>query len=284
MTLVIAAVLGFVVAMQSPPTAADLTARLHAYLLGYEPKLSELIANESMRQETAPEQVSISGVESDGRREQRTLASEVAFIALPANAGWMGFRRVMKVGRDPVADGAGSLKDVLAGGDRTDYAKAKEMLADSTRFNLGEPRSTNLPNLPLEMLHPRHAKRFSARVAGNDRIRGVRTIRLVFVETFTPTIIKATDGGEMRSIITAWVEPASGRLWRADVVTRDTRAGVAPFDNVVSVRFAEHAALGLLVPATMHEEFFAGVRRRAWGDATYTNYRRFQTSARIVLQ
>lgn len=282
MKLAVAA-LAVAAALQAP-SGNDISGKLHAYLLAYEPTLSELIADESMRQETAPAQVRISGVDSDGVREQRTLASEVAFIALPANAGWMGFRRVMKVGRDQVEDGTGSLKDVLSSGARTDYAKAKEMLADSARFNLGSPRTTNLPNLPLEMLHPRHAKRFSVRVAGNDRVRGVRTSRLVFVETFSPTIIKATDGGDMRSIITAWVEPANGRLWRADVVTRDTRPNVAPFDNVVSVTFVEHAALGLLVPNAMKEEFFAGEGRRAWGEASYTNYRRFQTSARILPQ
>ena len=40
-----------------------------------------------------------------------------------------------------------------------------------------------------------------------------------------------------------------------------------------------------LVPAQMHEEFFAGANRRGWADATWiSNYRRFQTSARIVPQ
>jgi hypothetical protein len=34
----------------------------------------------------------------------------------------------------------------------------------------------------------------------------------------------------------------------------------------------------------MHEDFLAGSDRKAWGDAVYSNYRRFQTSARIVPQ
>jgi hypothetical protein len=277
------AALGLLVALQTP-SAEELSARLQSYLLAYEPKLSELIADESMRQETAPAQINIREDVSDGRREQRDLTSEVAFIALPANAGWLGFRRVLRVGRDAVGDGTGSLVDVLASGEKTDYAKAKELLADSARFNLGAPRTTNLPNLPLEMLHPRHAKRFSVRVAGEERIRGVRTTKLVFVETFTPTIIKHSDGGDMRSIVSAWVEPANGRLHRADVHSRDPRENAWPFDAVLSVDFTPHAQLGLLVPTKMSEEFFAGHDRRAWGEAKYTNYRRFQTSARILPQ
>ena len=279
MKLAVAA-LAIVTALQTP-TAEEIASRLHGYLLAYEPKLSELIADERMRQQDLP------GVEVRGDSQPhyvRTLQSEVAFVALPGAAGWLGFRRVLKVDKDDVADGAGSLREVLSSGAKDDYQKAKELLADGARFNLGEPRTINLPNLPLEMLHPRHAKRFSVRTTGQESVRGTRTTRLVFVETFSPTIIKATDGGDMRSIITAWVEPATGRLLRADVITRDPRPGAGAFDNVVAVRFKEHTELGLLVPDTMREEFFAGKGRRAWGEASYTNYRRFTTSARILPQ
>jgi len=276
----LAVALALFTVLQSP-SADDLAGRLRAYLLSYEPNLSELIADERMRQQDLP------SVETRGDSQpfyNRTLQSEVAFVALPGAAGWLGFRRVLKVDKDDVADGTGSLREVLSSGAKDDYQKAKEMLADSARFNLGEPRTINLPNLPLEMLHLRHARRFSVRTTGQESIRGKRTTRLVFVETFSPTIIKATDSGDMRSIITAWIEPATGRLWRANVVTRDPRPGVAAFDNVVAVNFKEHAELGLLVPDTMREEFFAGKGRRAWGEASYTNYRRFTTSARILPQ
>lgn len=275
-----AVALGLVTVLQSP--GADAVAdRLRAYLLSYEPNLSELIADERMRQQDLP------GVEVRGDSQpfyNRTLQSEVAFVGLPGAAGWLGFRRVLKVDKNEVADGTGSLREVLSSGAKDDYLKAKEMLADSARFNLGEPRTINLPNLPLEMLHPRHAKRFSVRTTGQESVRGKKTTRLVFVETFSPTIIKATDGGDMRSIITAWVETANGRLWRANVVIRDPRPEAAAFDYVVAVDFKEHTELGLLVPDTMREEFFAGKGRRAWGEAQYSNYRRFTTSARILPQ
>lgn len=188
----------------------------------------------------------------------------------------------MKVGSEAISDLSGSLNDVLPAGLQSDYAKARTMLADSARFNLGAPRTTNLPNLPLELLHPRHADRFTVRIAGKERVRGNNSTKLVFVESVAPTIIQAVDGGDMRSIVTAWVETINGRLWRADVVTRDTREDAAAFDAVVSVDFREHEALGLLVPTAMREKFFSGLERRAWGTASYSNYRRFQTSARIV--
>jgi hypothetical protein len=129
------------------------------------------------------------------------------------------------------------------------------------------------------LLHQRNAHRFTVRVDGQQHVRGKRTTRLVVVEMVSPTIIRSDSGADMQSTVTAFVEP-DGRLWRADVITVDR----LKFEHVVSVEFQPHRELGMLVPATMHEEFFAGDNRDARGDATYRNYRRFQTSARIVPQ
>jgi len=106
----------------------------------------------------------------------------------------------------------------------------------------------------------------------------------VLVENVSPTIIRSFDNKDMRSIVSAYVEPDTGRLWRADVITRDPSVEKFPFDHVISVEFKEERTLGVLVPASMHEVFFAGQNRKAWGEANYSNYRRFQTSARLVPQ
>ena len=281
MKAIAAALLGLLIVVQKP-TPQDVREQLNSYLAGYEPKLSELIADEVMVQENVRGNSTAGG--GIGPPEFRTIKSEVAFIALPGGAGWMGFRRVLKVGSDTVEDTLGSLTTVLAGGAVDDYAKARNMLTDSARFNLGTPRTINLPNLPLEVLHPRHTKRFSIRLAGEERVRGRRRNKLVLVENVSPTIIRAYDNSDMRSIVSAFVEPGTGRLWRADVIARDPRETRWAFDHVISVEFKEDRTLGLLVPAAMREVFFAGQNRNAHGDASYANYRRFQTSARIVPQ
>lgn len=261
------------------PTAQEIRARLNAYLTDYEPKLSELIADERLIQRDE--------LKDGGPRETtltRRLDSEVAFIALPGGAGWLGFRRVLKVDGQPVFDTLGALNATLAAGPQEDYARARNMLTESARFNLGAVRTIGLPNLPLEVLQARHAGRFAVRIAGSERIDGHRTVKLVFVENVTPTIIRAQDGGDMRSIVSAFIEPDTGRLWRADVIIRDPRATVVEFDHIVSVTFENNRALGLLVPARMREDFFSGADRKAWGEAAYANYRRFQTSGRMVPQ
>ena len=96
-----------------------------------------------------------------------------------------------------------------------------------------------------------------------EKIRGIETARMVFEEHSTPTIIQRPDGGDMQSLISAWVEPATGRLLRAQVKTRDARIGVLPFDKVIWVDFRPDEKLGMLVPYEMKEEFFAGASARA---------------------
>lgn len=87
------------------PTAQDVRGRLNTYLDGYEPKLSELIADEFMEQRNVRGDSPAGG--GIGPPEFRTIRSEVAFIALPGDAGWMGFRHVLRVGSRAVDDTLG---------------------------------------------------------------------------------------------------------------------------------------------------------------------------------
>lgn len=140
------AVVGLIALMIAAPqpTAQDIRARLNTYLTDYEPKLSELIADERLQQRDVPKREGPPGADVFRRR---TLLSEVAFIALPGDAGWLGFRRVLKLDDSPVSDQLGSLNSVLASGFQDDYVKAGVMLTDSARFNLGMPRTINLPEV-----------------------------------------------------------------------------------------------------------------------------------------
>lgn len=256
--------------------------RLDKYLIEYEQQLSTVVAEERLSQRDAPSRDATVTAAPDSKF--RTIISEVAFIGLPGKAGWLGFRRVMKVNGKAIKD-AGTPLDVLLGeGAANDYDQARLLLADSASANLGTPRTTNLPNLPLEFLHPRNRHRLHHRVDGVERIRGSDVTRLIFDERSTPTIIQRPEGGDMPSQVTAWVETATGRLLRAEVRTRDARMGVLQFANVVWVDFRTDPKLGFLVPHEMKEEFFSGRFREGTGTARYSRYRQFKTSGRIVPQ
>jgi hypothetical protein len=248
--------------------------RLDDYLIAYEPQLSALVADEEMTQR----------MRQNRTVTNRRIHSEVAFVALPGNAGWLGFRRVVKVNGKAIKDRGVPLAQLLSEGASDDFDQARLLLADSAAHNLGAPRTINLPNLPLELLHPRNRWRFAQEVFGRERIRGTSTVLQRMEETARPTLIQQPGAGDMKTVMWAWVDPQSGRLLRAQVTTRDFRFGMPAFDAVVRVDFGLNATLGLLVPIEMEETFFVDRRRSGSGVAKYTNFRRFQTSARIVPQ
>ncbi len=276
----------FCILLAQADDAGAIRDRLDKYLLDYEPQLSSLVAEERMSQRDAPTADIIRSGRNQGTigTENRSLISEVAFIGLPGDAGWLGFRRVVKMNGKDVKDKGTPLAALLTDGGSDDFDQARLLLADSASANLGSPRTTNLPNLPLEFLHPRNRHRLHQRIDGTEKIRGIAVSRVVFQEHSTPTIIQRPEGGDMQSHITAWIETTTGRLIRAQVLTRDARIGVLPFDNVILVDFRPDEKLGLLVPYEMKETFFAGRFREGTSTARYTNYRQFKTGARIVPQ
>ena len=158
------------------------------------------------------------------------------------------------------------------------------LLIASAAHNLGAPRTINLPTLPLEFLHARNMHRLTLTAAtpqpeGQGECRGHR---LEFRETSLPTLIQRPQGGDMPSRVIAWVEPGTGRLCKGEVRTRDAGGGDASVEAVVRVEFEPDAAVGLTVPKRMEEEFFVPPLGRGTGEASYSNYRRFRTSGRVV--
>lgn len=279
--MLLAALFGLLLLAQADDAGA-IRDRLDKYLVEYEPKLSSMIAEERISQRDAPSREAAVNVAPDSKF--RNIVSEVAFISLPGDAGWLGFRRVLKVNGKDIKDAGTPLHVLLTDGASDDYDQARLLLSDSASANLGPPRTTNLPNLPLELLHPRNRHRFHQRIDGLEKIRGIETTRLVVAEHSTPTIIQRPEGGDMPSTVTAWVETRTGRLIRAQVKTRDARIGVLPFENMIWVDFRTDEKLDVLVPYEMKEEFFAGRFREGTGTARYTNYRQFKTAARVVPQ
>ena len=273
-----AVVVALTITVRAQNPADELIARLDQYLTAYEPKLSELIADEVLIQEingttrlVSPDELS-PGI----TRRRRRLASEVAFVALPNGAGWLGFRNVKTVNNRKVDARDQSLKTALQTGS---YDAARSLLSASAEQNLGLPRTTNLPNLPLEFLHQRNRKRLVARLDAVERVRGVDTTQVVFIERMTPSLIQTPFGMDMPSVIRAWID-RHGRLWRAEVKTFKGSSSLPA--STLRVDFTMHKALGLLVPAEMRETFPVEQPSQGTGVARYSNFRRFQTSGRII--
>jgi len=282
------AVTGAPLRSQSPaaPLAAidpgSLLTQLHHYLTAYESQLGEVVAVERMTQRTGAYGIGEPVYSGTGGR--RTLESEVAFVGLPGGAGWLGYRDVLKVDGRPTRRTGPSLRTLLAVQNSEATDRARALLIAGATYNLGAPRTINLPSLPLEFLHPRNASRLTL---ATEQPAGATSgacggQRLDLVESHRPTLIQRPQGGDMPSRLSAWVEPDSGRLCRADVRTRDASGGESGFEAMVSVYFGYDAAVDLSVPTRMNEEFYIPPLGRGTSEAIYRDYRRFKTSGRLL--
>ena len=268
---------------QSPAEGPSALAnQLRAYLTAYEVSLGEVVATERMTQRSGPHILSDGETSTSGA--PRVLESDVAFVALPGGAGWLGYRDVLRRNGRALRRTGPPLSALLAV-DRTESQdRARALLIASAAHNLGAPRTINLPTLPLEFLHARNMHRLTLTAAtpqpeGQGECRGHR---LEFRETSLPTLIQRPQGGDMPSRVIAWVEPGTGRLCKGEVRTRDAGGGDDSVEAVVRVEFEPDAAVGLTVPKRMEEEFFVPPLGRGTGEASYSNYRRFRTSGRVV--
>ena len=87
----------------------------------------------------------------------------------------------------------------------------------------------------------------------------------------------------MPSVVRAWVDPRNGQLLRAEVETFQYEHAKR-HETLVRVEFVPHKELDVMVPSEMREEFPIPQPGKGTGVARYSNFRRFQTSGRIVPQ
>jgi hypothetical protein len=251
--------------------------RMGTYLIEYETELSSVVADERFEQNIYP-------LGAGSRTQATTLESEVAFIRLPGGAEWLGFRDVRRVNFKPLTQSGPSVSDVLtsAAGDMT---KARAIANASAKYNLGLPRTINVPTAPLDIIHPAHRAAHRYELAGHETIRGTRTMVVVFTEVTRPTLVREPNGTDLISSGRIWIDPESGVVWRVEwIYQAEKRHPRAPAPPRLRVDFERHQELGFMVPRLMTEQFSTPSRTRGEGRATYRNFRRFGTTARIVPQ
>jgi hypothetical protein len=174
-----------------------------------------------------------------------------------------------------VRDREARLQRLLASGATGQAARITEQNA---RFNLGNdvlPRNVNVPTFALDLLQPRYRGRFSSRQAGTESVRGRSVSVLEFRERDRPTIVRTPDGRDQPSRIEVLADPTTGEIFRTTMSWEHVRGSiVVAYDRVPGI--------AVPVPISMFERFTTTVDDEIEGDATYANYRRFETEGRVV--
>jgi hypothetical protein len=282
--IVIAAFLAGAIASVSAqaPKLDDVVRRMGSYIETYEGRLALVVAEENYLQ--AFDYVEFTGPSVEVSRNsdrlpvggaRRYLRSDYALTRAPDKDAWVGYRDTFEVDGRAIRDREARLERLLTAGNA---ASASRLADESSRFNLANSivtRNINVPTLVLEMLHPRNQSRFSFSKGGDETIGGVRTWRVEFKEKERPTFIRDSNRRDRPSLGSVWVNPMTGEVWRTMLRWDSDPRGT------ITVTYGHVANIEPLVPLTMSERYSPG-RSQLTGDATYSNYRQFQTGARLV--
>jgi hypothetical protein len=218
--------------------------------------------------------------ERAGDRE-RTLRSDVMLLRGGAGEGaWFFFREVFEVDGTAVSGTRGRLESWLRDSRDAFLNRARALALEQARYNLGDIlRTINVPLIALEFVLPRHQERFRFRSAGQTTVNDVDVLAITFEERRHPTMIRTPDGEDIEARGTLWIEPATGRVLRTELRTGERHA--ADVRAAIIVSYEHNERLGMLVPAAMQERYVAG-SHEITGLARYSNFRRFETDARII--
>jgi len=217
--------------------------------------------------------------------QHRHTRAEMLFIWLPDERVWLTVRNVLNVDGRDVAQSRDRLRSAVGepGGER--LTRLRRLVDDSARFNVGRAfRNFNYPTLALAFLDPAVQPRFTFTLAGRERVGGTDAWKINYVEHASPTVIQG-DGADRISRGSVWI------AIRDNVVVRtrlDLRIPGSESSAVatVEVDYAPDAKLAVWVPVKMKETYTemtgSTVVENIGGEATYSNFRRFETSGRIV--
>ncbi len=191
----------------------------------------------------------------------------------------MEIRDVVEVDGKQTAGRKTTLTQMFEGEPNWRISKAREILRESARYNIGPIRRTiNMPSVPLLVLYGPNQSRFTFRKTGEETVDGVRVWKVTYSESSTPTLIRsATDGSNMPATGVFWIDAQTGEVVRSELRC----AGFS--QDVLTVRYQRHPTFGLRLPAETTEKA-VGVENESWveGKCAYSNFRRFETGARIV--
>jgi hypothetical protein len=221
----------------------------------------------------------------DGGTRTRHLVSDVFFYRPEPTGPAMTVRTVRRMDGQTIETSGGRIAEALALPASRRIAQLRALADTGASYNLGNlQRNFNEPTVALTFAATDFQPRFKFALDGTDDVNGELLQRVKFSEVDRPTIIRdARSGANI---------PASGRLWASNEgVIRQTELHLeARRGTLVNIRvsYGIDQRLGVMVPVSMDEEYRYGDRSNQQlvfitGHAVYADYRRFETSGRIVM-
>jgi hypothetical protein len=246
----------------------DVIARLDSYLRDFEEGLANVVAEERYRQ-WAEE-----GPTYRRWKTERILRSDFALTLTPER-NRVGYRDTFEVDGSPVRDRDERLERLLSGGA---VGQAARIAEQNARFNLAQhlvTRTINVPTLALEMMHPRMRNRFRVRRTGADALDGRLGWLIEFRERERPTLVRTPEGRDQPSRVVALVDIQTGEVLQTILTWEHVKGSI-------TVSYGHAPRIPVPVPIRMAERYVTRTGELVAGEATYANFRQFETSVRVV--
>ena len=274
-----------------PLPLAQVLERAGAFVQRFQRDFASVLSDEDYRQEATSRKYSTPppATRDDVDRlpstsQRRRTRSEMLFLWIPDEAAWLTVRNVLTVDGQRLLDSQNRLNEAF-GTTSSDRGTRLRALRDaSARFNLGTfYRNINYPTLALQYLDPAMQPRFAFALASRERIGSIQTAKIAFEERGRPTFVQE-DGNDRVSSGILWVSEADGAIVRTRLELRIPQRETT---MTVDVDYRRDARFDMWVPARMHEVYRQSrssiVLESVDCVATYSNFRRFETSGRIIL-
>ena len=279
-----------VLAVQLPqaaeePSLDQVIKRVAAYVASYGPQLATVVAEEHYTQwvETEPGTIVVPGI----GRKRVVIRSDFALTRLGDGDTWVAFRDAFEVDGSPVRDRDDRLVALVEKGGDQAWRQAAAIANESARFNVGSrliARNINVPTFVIMLMQDQHRERFrfsrvkiSAGGASTGTTAGTSARRwaIEYRERARPTLVRQTNGGDQPVRGTMIVDSVTGEVWETNLTWERGGRGN------ISVTFGHVAEIEALVPLRMVEQY-RDAPATIFGEAVYSRFRRFTTSARVV--
>ncbi|HEY7475898.1 MAG TPA: hypothetical protein VH679_12850 [Vicinamibacterales bacterium] len=238
------------------------------YVVDYETKFKFVIADETYTQALY-----------DRDRQQtgaRRMKGELFLTFIPADAAWLAVHDFAEVDGTAVPDRE-DLRLLLQKGETLSVVRT--VLGRNARFNLGTiVRNFNEPTLALLMLEPKRVNSVSFNREEVQRIGGRTLVRLSFRERERPSLVRTDRGRPVFARGEFTIDAETGRV---------ERSVIEFVDGAILARLTTTYALDekveMWVPVAFAERYERtnNDRELILCEADYTNYRRFEVTARI---
>lgn len=287
--------LGAGAAADAQPDVQAALSRLGTYVEAWERDLGSVVADEHYEQAVSRRPRSeLSRERLVPAHQTRRLVAEFTLIRLDDGpTDWIGFRHVTRVDDVSVQSPGPSLQALLRD-PQLSWRERWERVRDlSAAHNIGAiARTINLPTFALNALRPGMQARFRFSARRNESIDGTTWRVFEFREQARPTLVSGLGGRDVPLRGQVWFDEMTGRVRRTSLEIRDyivpTSNGDGSRDrdqeltSRIEVNFRPDGGVGAWVPAEMRERYDNSWGELTTGHATYGNYRRFQTSVRLV--